>query len=228
LNHYPRHIGDYLKKTIGLSMLQDGAYNRMLDLYYGEEGPLPADRGEIYTATRCQGRADREAVDFVLRKFFVEQADGFHHNRCDEELARYAEKSDKAARSASVRWGNSKCERNANASQTHTETHLERIPERNASHNQNHNQEVQERGAIAPPRPKRANGKIATRLPEGWTLPDDWQTWAATVFHVDPQKVFRVSLDFRDYWHAAPGQRGVKADWQATWRRWCRKEFGNA
>lgn len=28
---------------------------------------------------------------------------------------------------------------------------------------------------------------------------------------------------FRDYWAAQPGQKGVKADWPATWRNWCRR-----
>lgn len=28
---------------------------------------------------------------------------------------------------------------------------------------------------------------------------------------------------FTDYWVAAPGQRGVKTDWTATWRNWMRK-----
>jgi hypothetical protein len=28
---------------------------------------------------------------------------------------------------------------------------------------------------------------------------------------------------FRDYWIAQPGQRGVKLDWDATWRNWIRR-----
>jgi hypothetical protein len=28
---------------------------------------------------------------------------------------------------------------------------------------------------------------------------------------------------FRDYWIAQPGQRGVKTDWDATWRNWVRR-----
>lgn len=28
---------------------------------------------------------------------------------------------------------------------------------------------------------------------------------------------------FRDYWVAQPGQKGVRNDWQATWRNWVRK-----
>jgi len=27
---------------------------------------------------------------------------------------------------------------------------------------------------------------------------------------------------FADHWHAKTGQNATKADWQATWRNWCR------
>jgi hypothetical protein len=29
---------------------------------------------------------------------------------------------------------------------------------------------------------------------------------------------------FRDYWRAVPGARGVKLDWEATFRVWARKD----
>lgn len=29
---------------------------------------------------------------------------------------------------------------------------------------------------------------------------------------------------FRDYWRGAAGAKGVKSDWPATWRNWCRRE----
>ena len=45
-----------------------------------------------------------------------------------------------------------------------------------------------------------------------------------------PRLVELAALDLRrehsrfvDYWTAAPGQRGVKLDWNATWRNWTRK-----
>jgi hypothetical protein len=31
---------------------------------------------------------------------------------------------------------------------------------------------------------------------------------------------------FIDYWIAQPGQKGVKSDWEATWRNWMRREEG--
>jgi hypothetical protein len=33
-----------------------------------------------------------------------------------------------------------------------------------------------------------------------------------------------VADRFRDFWHAKPGQGGVKLDWTATWRNWCRED----
>lgn len=36
--------------------------------------------------------------------------------------------------------------------------------------------------------------------------------------------VVRRFQTFRDYWKAQPGQRGIKADWEATWRNCCRRE----
>lgn len=36
----------------------------------------------------------------------------------------------------------------------------------------------------------------------------------------------RIAIEaakFRDYWVAQPGQKGVKLDWPATWRNWCRR-----
>lgn len=32
--------------------------------------------------------------------------------------------------------------------------------------------------------------------------------------------------NFYDYWLAQPGQKGVKLDWLATWRNWCRNDYG--
>ena len=30
---------------------------------------------------------------------------------------------------------------------------------------------------------------------------------------------------FRDYWISIAGPRGIKLDWEATWRNWCRTGF---
>jgi hypothetical protein len=62
--------------------------------------------------------------------------------------------------------------------------------------------------------------KRGTRLPDAWepTPPDH----ATSLMLVGAERL-RVELEkFRDYWAAQPGQRGVKLDWNATFRNWIR------
>jgi uncharacterized protein YdaU (DUF1376 family) len=86
LNYYRRYVGDYLRDTSRLSMLEHGAYTLLLDYYYADELPLPIDRNEIYTMVRAMTPADRKAVDKVLDRYFVLADDGYRNNRADEEL----------------------------------------------------------------------------------------------------------------------------------------------
>lgn len=67
-----------------------------------------------------------------------------------------------------------------------------------------------------------AKSPRGTALPQDWTLPDDWKTWAEQNRpDIDPL----VAADsFRDFWIGKPGKDGRKADWQATWRNWVRNQ----
>lgn len=92
MNYYEHHIGDYIKATAHLSMLEDAAYRRLIDAYYTRESPLPADRKACYKQARAMTRDERQAVDYVLEEFFTLEDDGWHQSRCDEELGKYREK----------------------------------------------------------------------------------------------------------------------------------------
>src|SRR5688572_21744205 len=87
MNYYRRYVGDYLRDTARLSMLEHGAYNLLLDYYYADERPLPLDRQELYLMVRAMRPEDRKAVDKVLSLFFTEHADGYHQKRVDHEIA---------------------------------------------------------------------------------------------------------------------------------------------
>ncbi|WP_260430234.1 YdaU family protein [Burkholderia stagnalis] len=113
MNFWSRHIGDLIRDTVSLSMLEDGAYNRLLDQYYQTERPLPLDKKLVYRLARATSAAERRAVDFVLETFFDAHDDGYHQKRCDVEIAAYQQKQRKAQASANARW--SKSEGNANA-----------------------------------------------------------------------------------------------------------------
>jgi DNA-binding transcriptional ArsR family regulator len=65
----------------------------------------------------------------------------------------------------------------------------------------------------------------STPLPGNGALPPLWAEWALqqqpTWTITDVQL---VAEKFRDHWAALPGPRGMKADWFAAWRNWCRNE----
>lgn len=79
--------------------------------------------------------------------------------------------------------------------------------------------------ADAPTTPAKTDPKrktTGTRLPDGWFPSRTPGNENAEAGH--DQAWLQRELDrFRDYWAAQPGQRGRKADWDATWRNWVRK-----
>lgn len=96
MNHYPHHIGDFAKKTKGLTLTERGAYRELLDQYYASEKPLPAERREVYRMALAATPAERKAVDYILGKYFVEEADGWHNKRADEEIVLYRKRAETA------------------------------------------------------------------------------------------------------------------------------------
>lgn len=96
MNYYPHHIGDYITATAHLSMVEDGAYRRLLDLYYSSEKQLPLDRKALYRLVRARSPEEQEAVDIVTEEFFIETGAGWFHARCDEEIEKARVISEKA------------------------------------------------------------------------------------------------------------------------------------
>lgn len=88
MNYYPHHIGDYLKDTAHLTMIEDGAYRRLIDLYYLHEQPLPVEKRQVYRLARASTPAERKAIDTILDEYFSPGEEGWMHRRCEEELSR--------------------------------------------------------------------------------------------------------------------------------------------
>jgi len=84
LNYYAFHIGDYAVHTRHLSLMEDLAYRRLLDLYYTRERAIPL---ETQSVCRLIGMRDYETeVSTVLAEFFTETPDGWLHSRCEAEI----------------------------------------------------------------------------------------------------------------------------------------------
>lgn len=78
---------------------------------------------------------------------------------------------------------------------------------------------------------KDSNKEQSAQRSRGSRLPPDWEpseilkAWA--VKERPDLNVDRVVSCFRDHWSAMPGTRGLKLDWEATFRNWVRGEKVN-
>lgn len=146
MNYYPHHIGDYLRDTAHLSLLEHGAYRRLLDVYYATEKPLPVEKAKVYRLVNAETRPERQAVDSVLSEFFHDTPDGWRNARADREIASWQDKSGKSKYAAGKRWGNATA--SPNAQRTHMRPHSEGISGGNANQSQSQNQSQIQRGDV--------------------------------------------------------------------------------
>ena len=87
MHYFKRNIGDYHKKAGRLSMIEHGAYTLLIDSCYDRER-FPTLQ-EAYDWTWAQTEDEKEAVLFVLNKFFVLIDNKYTQNRISEEIALY-------------------------------------------------------------------------------------------------------------------------------------------
>jgi hypothetical protein len=75
------------------------------------------------------------------------------------------------------------------------------------------------------PPASRSDRSRASRLPTDWALPKTWGDWAlAERPDWNADMVRKIAEQFRDHWLSKGGADARKADWEATWRNWVRRE----
>lgn len=101
MNHYPHHIGDFAKDTLGFNQGAIGAYRLLMDAYYANEQAIAAE--DAYVIGRATTPAERKNVDKALTKF--ELKDGrYHHKRVEEELDAYRDRSETGRKNVAKRY----------------------------------------------------------------------------------------------------------------------------
>ena len=87
-NWYARNIGDYAKKTSHLSLLEHGAYSKLLDWYYANEKPLPKEMEILHRICTAFALEEQAAVQKIIDQFFYESAEGYRNKRADTEITK--------------------------------------------------------------------------------------------------------------------------------------------
>jgi uncharacterized protein YdaU (DUF1376 family) len=111
MHYYQFNIGDYASHTRHLSIIEDIAYRRLLDLYYLHERPL----GDCsVNVARLIGMSEySQEVETVLIEFFEHVDGGFINSRADKEIAHYHSKVEQASKA-----GKASAERRLNTRST--------------------------------------------------------------------------------------------------------------
>jgi uncharacterized protein YdaU (DUF1376 family) len=96
MHYYQFNIGDYASHTRHLSIIEDIAYRRLLDLYYLHERPL----GDCsVNVARLIGMSEySQEVETVLIEFFEHVDGGFINSRADKEIQHYHSKVEQASK----------------------------------------------------------------------------------------------------------------------------------
>lgn len=197
MHYYQFNIGDYRSATAHLSNEEDLAYRRLLDMYYDSEQKIPLDTQWVARRIRMEPSVVRD----VLNDMFTKEDDGWFHARCADVIQQYHAMAEKNR--ANGRLGGRK--KNPVGSDSHPI----------AKATINHKLETINDKPIG----KTHRG---TRLPTELEIPNEYIAFCHLERQdLDPHKVW---AQFKDYWTAQPGQKGVKTDWAATWRNWVRRQ----
>ena len=197
MHYYQFNIGDYRSATAHLSNEEDLAYRRLLDMYYDSEQKIPLDTQWVARRIRMEPSVVRD----VLNDMFTKEEDGWFHARCADVIQQYHAMAEKNR--ANGRLGGRK--KNPVGSDSHPI----------AKATINHKLETINDKPIG----KTHRG---TRLPTELEIPNEYIAFCHLERQdLDPHKVW---AQFKDYWTAQPGQKGVKTDWAATWRNWVRRQ----
>lgn len=210
LDWYKRDPQAFLDGVQGMGPEMIGAYAVIIDLLYARAGKTPRDDRHLSGILGCSLRKARALTDALIERGKIHVQDGFITNSRAFQVAKSKRNLSETRSKAGRKGGENRSKNNKN----------NKLAQANASSKtqaeKEKRREEEKEEAYASSKKKRG-----TRIKEDWMLPKDWGEWALAEGW--PEHAIRLEAQkFHDHWKAAPGQKGVKLDWQATWRNWMR------
>jgi len=196
---------DWLAGTRGMSAAESGIYITLIMMMYERGEPLAHD---VERLSRLCGAGKKEfsaTLDMLMhdRKIVLKDG-GLWNERVGKEQENREKNSEKQRAAANKRWQKNEqnqdmADASASSGQslTTTTTTIEKETPVGVS--------------------KKQDQKRGSRI--GDFEPD---LAVAAGLGLSPSQAKTERDKFRDYWASKAGQHGVKLDWAATWRNWCR------
>lgn len=198
LPYYPFYWSDYSSKTFNLSVVEHGVYMLFLrHIYTTGQGIPDKHRLSIAKATLPEYE---QSVAFVLDTFFVRVGDEWVNERAKEVMNAQHDKHQKLVIAG---------KKGGKAGLSHPKASLKpptKQPEPEPEPN------IRNKVTTLPLKEKRGSRISDAFEPDGscWELSEQ--------LNLTNQECQAAIANFMDYWRALPGAKGVKLDWQATFR----------
>jgi uncharacterized protein YdaU (DUF1376 family) len=201
MHYYKFNIADYRKDTSHLSTIEHGIYRQLIDWYYLDEKPIPLETQVVSRRLRLGSDMEFSSLQNVLSDFFKEGKTGYVHKRIEVEIKDYQEQVEKNKNNGKLGGRPKK-----------TQVVIDGFPNE-SQNNPNHKPLTINHKPID-------KNKRGSRLSSDFLFTGEWLAFCKQERpELEPVQIFEK---FKDYWIAQPGQKGVKLDWDATWRNWVR------
>ena len=198
MHYFQFHIGDYATHTRHLTLLEDLAYRRMLDLYYLHERPLNESPTVV---ARLIGMRDHVAeVETILNEFFRNDVLGWVNDRVEREIGEFQAKAEAASRA-----GKASAERRRNDRSTTVQPTNNHKPITNNQEPITKNQEPETKE----PKTKSQKPKVAAPADDELqaTCREIWKSYAAAYasrYGVDPLRNAKVNSLVKQFARLVP------------------------
>lgn len=210
----------------GTEALSDGAYRAyhvICQMIYLNEGAIACNEHGIAGRCRQSLRAFRKNLAELLQSGKLTLENGrLRNSRADVELEKVDDNRMNASKGGEISGKSRKS--TDKPLKTHDPPQATLQEDRSLLDKTRRDETRKGRDAQArPPNGEALKSKRGGRLTDAWR-PSEQNRSQAKQLGLSDRDIEKIWPTFLDYWLGCPGQKGVKADWDATWRVWCRRE----
>ena len=148
MKFYPHHISDFNNATRHLTRVERSVYRDAIELYYDTESVLTNDIDRLARKLLCSSDEEISALKYVLAEFFELTDDGFFHERCDSEIAKYRANTSAKAK-AGIASAKARKQKAAKRKQTSTRVKSRSTPVHNQEPITNNQEPIEKEYAFA-------------------------------------------------------------------------------
>ena len=148
MKFYPHHISDFNNATRHLTRVERSVYRDAIELYYDTESVLTNDIDRLARKLLCTSDEEISALKYVLGEFFEPTDDGFFHDRCDSEIAKYRANTSAKAK-AGIASAKARKQKAAKRKQTSTRVKSRSTPVHNQEPITNNQEPIEKQYAFA-------------------------------------------------------------------------------